>query len=343
MSKKAVVTGAGGFIGFHMVRYLKAQGYFVRGVDVKEPEFAPTDADEFQVADLRFIENCVQCVDGMDEVYQLAADMGGIGYITSFHAEVARNNALINAHMVGAAADAKVSKYFFSSTACIYPTYLQEDPDVTPLKEADAYPAQPEEGYGWEKLFAEKLCQYYTDEGKLDTRVARFHNVYGPLGTYAGGREKAPAALSRKIAMAQDGDEIEVWGDGEQTRSFMYIDDCVEGIHRITQSECSEPLNLGTDELISVNGLVELIASIAGKEIRMKHNLDRPQGVRGRNSDNDLLRRTLGWEPLTLLANGLIPTYDWIKEQVATQVKVIDLTPEVLEPTPSLEPGLAHA
>lgn len=343
MSKKAVVTGAGGFIGFHMVRYLKAQGYFVRGVDVKEPEFAPTDADEFQVADLRFIENCVQCVDGMDEVYQLAADMGGIGYITSFHADVARNNTLINAHMLGAAADQKVSRYFFSSTACIYPTYLQEDPDVTPLKEADAYPAQPEEGYGWEKLFAEKLCQYYTDEGKLDTRIARFHNVYGPLGTYAGGREKAPAALSRKIAMAQDGDEIEVWGDGEQTRSFMYIDDCVEGIHRITQSECSEPLNLGTDELISVNGLVDLIASIAGKEIHKKHNLDRPQGVRGRNSDNDLLRRTLGWEPLTLLANGLIPTYDWIKEQVATQVKVIDLTTETREATVSLEPGLAHA
>jgi GDP-D-mannose 3', 5'-epimerase len=225
----------------------------------------------------------------------------------------------------------------------VYPVYLQEDADVTALKEADAYPAQPEEGYGWEKLFAEKLCQYYTDEGKLDTRIARFHNVYGPLGTYAGGREKAPAALSRKIAMAQDGDEIEVWGDGEQTRSFMYIDDCVEGIHRITQSSYSEPLNLGTDELISVNGLVDLIASIAGKEILKRHNLDRPQGVRGRNSDNDLLRRTLGWEPLTMLANGLVPTYGWIKDQVATEVKVIDLTTETRETTLSLEPGLAHA
>jgi len=343
MSKKAVVTGAGGFIGFHMVRFLKAHGYFVRGVDIKEPEFAPTDADEFQVADLRLIENCVRCVEGMDEVYQLAADMGGIGYITSFHADVARNNALINAHMVGAAADEKISKFFFSSTACVYPVYLQEDADVTALKEADAYPAQPEEGYGWEKLFAEKLCQYYTDERKLDTRIARFHNVYGPLGTYAGGREKAPAALSRKIAMAQDGDEIEVWGDGEQTRSFMYIDDCVEGIHRITQSSYSEPLNLGTDELISVNGLVDLIASIAGKEILKNHNLDRPQGVRGRNSDNDLLRRTLGWEPLTMLGTGLVPTYEWIKDQVATQVKVIDLTTDTRERTASLEPGLAHA
>ena len=343
MSKRAVVTGAGGFIGFHMVRYLKAQGYFVRGVDIVEPEFAPSDADEFEIADLRLVENCVRSVAGMDEVYQLAADMGGIGYITAVRADVARNNALINAHMIGAAADQDVSRYFFSSTACIYPVFLQEDPDVAGLKEADAYPAQPEEGYGWEKLFAEKLCQYYTEEGKLDTRIARFHNVYGPLGTYEGGREKAPAALSRKIAMANDGDEIEVWGDGEQTRSFMYIDDCVEGIHRITQSEYSDPLNLGTDELISVNDLVDLIASIAGKKIGKKHNLDRPQGVRGRNSDNDLLRHTLGWEPRTALAEGLVPTYAWIKEQIAAEVKVIDLTTGELAPAPALEPGLAHA
>jgi GDP-D-mannose 3',5'-epimerase len=343
MSRRAVVTGAGGFIGFHMVRYLKAQGYYVRGVDIVEPEFAPSDADEFEIADLRLVENCIRCVNGMDEVYQLAADMGGIGYITSVRADVARNNALINAHMIGAAADQKVSRYFFSSTACIYPVFLQDDPDVAGLKETDAYPAQPEEGYGWEKLFAEKLCEYYTEEGKLDTRIARFHNVYGPLGTYAGGREKAPAALSRKIAMANDGDEIEVWGDGEQTRSFMYIDDCVEGIHRITQSEHSDPLNLGTDELISVNGLVDLIASIAGKKIGKKHNLDRPQGVRGRNSDNDLLRHTLGWEPRIALAEGLVPTYAWIKEQVATAVKVIDLTSGEQAPAPALEPGLAHA
>ena len=337
MRKTAVVAGAGGFIGFHMVRYLKAEGYHVRAVDVKMPEFAPSDADEFLLADLRLVEACERSVNGMDEVYQLAADMGGIGYITANRAEVARNNTLINAHMIGAAAAAGVSKYFFSSTACVYPDYRQGEADVVALKEEHAYPAAPEEGYGWEKLFAEKLCQYYTEEGKLATSVARFHNVYGPLGTYIGGREKAPAALSRKIAMAEDGDQIEVWGDGEQTRSFMYVDDCVEGIYRMTQSGCADPLNLGSDELVSVNGLVDLIASIANKDIKKKHNLEMPQGVRGRNSDNAMLRRILGWEPGTTLAEGLRPTYAWINDQIA-KTRIIDLTAERTS-----EPGMAHA
>jgi GDP-D-mannose 3', 5'-epimerase len=242
--------------------------------------------------------------------------MGGIGYITAFHADVARNNVLINAHMLQAAAENQVSRYFYASSACIYPMYRQESPDVTPLKEEDAYPADPEEGYGWEKLYAEKLCQYYTEEGKLDTRVARFHNIYGPVGTYDGGREKAPAAICRKVALADDGDEIEVWGDGAQTRSFTYVDDCVEGIHRITSSDHHQPLNLGTDRLVTVDELVQLVADAAGKAIRVRHDTSKPQGVRGRNSDNTRLREVLGWEPQTSLEDGLARTYRWIAAQL---------------------------
>jgi GDP-D-mannose 3',5'-epimerase len=312
MNERAVVAGAGGFIGHHLVKYLKANGYWVRGVDVKMPEYGETDADEFQVADLREYERCLDATRDVDEVYQLAADMGGIGYITEFRADVARNNVLINAHMLEAARRSEVRRYFYSSSACIYPMYLQHEPEVTPLKEEDAYPAEPEEGYGWEKLYAEKLCQYYTDEGKVDTRVARFHNIYGPLGTYEGGREKAPAAISRKVALAADGDEIEIWGDGQQTRSFTYVDDCVEGIHRLMRSEHSAPLNLGTDRLITVDGLVDLVSHIAGKSLVKKHDTSQPQGVRGRNSDNTLLREVLGWEPGTSLEDGLTDTYRWI-------------------------------
>lgn len=312
MSERAVVAGAGGFIGHHLVKYLKANGYWVRGVDVKLPEYEPSDADEFQVADLREYEHCARATADVDEVYQLAADMGGIGYITAFHADVARNNVLINAHMLEAAHQAGVGRYFYSSSACIYPMYLQHEPEVTPLKEEDAYPAEPEEGYGWEKLYAEKLCQYYTDEGKVDTRVARFHNIYGPLGTYEGGREKAPAAISRKVALAADGDEIEIWGDGQQTRSFTYVDDCVEGIHRLMRSDHAAPLNLGTDRLITVDGLVDLVAGIAGKTLVKRHDTSQPQGVRGRNSDNTRLREVLGWEPGTSLEDGLAETYRWI-------------------------------
>jgi GDP-D-mannose 3',5'-epimerase len=314
--KRAVVTGAGGFIGHHMVRWLKGEGYFVRGVDLKEPEYEASDADEFELLDLRLWENCLTAVRGGGEIYQLAADMGGIGYISANHADVARNNVLINAHMLEAARQQGADRYFYSSSACIYPMYLQTSPEVTPLREEDAYPADPEEGYGWEKLYAEKLCQYYSDEGKLDTRVARFHNIYGPLGTYDGGREKAPAAISRKVALAPDGGTIEVWGDGKQTRSFTYVDDCVEGIFRITHSNHPEPVNLGTDVLISVDDLVDLVADVAGKSLVKKHDLSKPQGVRGRNSDNGRLREVLGWEPGTSLRDGLTKTYEWIESHL---------------------------
>jgi GDP-D-mannose 3', 5'-epimerase len=314
--KRAVVTGAGGFIGHHMVRWLKGEGYFVRGVDIKEPEYEPTLADEFELLDLRGWNECLTATRGGGEIYQLAADMGGIGYISANHADVARNNVLINAHMLEAARHNGASHYFYSSSACIYPMYLQRSPEVTPLREEDAYPADPEEGYGWEKLYAEKMCQYYSQEGKLRTSIARFHNIYGPLGTYEGGREKAPAALSRKIALAHDGDTIEVWGDGKQTRSFTFVDDCVEGIFRITHSDHSDPLNLGTDVLVSVDELVDLISGIAEKNIVKKHDVSKPQGVRGRNSDNSKLREVLGWEPSTSLHDGLTQTYRWIESQL---------------------------
>jgi nucleoside-diphosphate-sugar epimerase len=310
------VTGAGGFIGHHLVRYLKDEGYWVRGVDIKAPEYEASAADEFDVLDLREQRNCLAATHGVHEVYQLAADMGGIGYITAFHADVARNNVLINAHMLEASHTNEVDRYFFSSSACIYPMYRQTDPDVTPLREEDAYPADPEEGYGWEKLYAEKLCQYYREEQKVRTTVARFHNIYGPLGTYEGGREKAPAAICRKVALTPEGGEIEVWGDGAQTRSFTYVDDCVEGIHRIARSDHPYPLNLGTDELISVDDLVDLISRIAGKRFVNRHDLTKPQGVRGRNSDNSRLRDVLGWEPPTPLMDGLRDTYRWIESQL---------------------------
>lgn len=316
-NRRALVAGAGGFIGHHMVRHLKGKGYWVRGVDIKEPEYEPSQADEFMVLDLRKEDNCLEATRDIHEVYQLAADMGGIGYITANHADVAVNNVLINAHMLQAAFANDATRYFYSSSACIYPMYMQKSPEIGGLKEEDAYPADPEEGYGWEKLYAEKLCQYYDEEGKLPTRVARFHNIYGPLGTYDGGREKAPAAISRKVAMAEDGGEIEVWGDGLQTRSFTYVDDCVEGIYRIMQSDHSSPLNLGTDELISVNDLVDLIAKLGGKSLTKRHDTSKPQGVRGRNSDNTQLRSVLGWEPATTLEQGLTKTYKWIESQVA--------------------------
>ena len=318
-AKTALIAGGGGFIGHHMIKYLKERGYWVRGVDIKEPEYEATSADDFKVLDLRRWENCLEATKDIAEVYQLAADMGGIGYITGNHADVARNNILINAHMLDAAHQNGASRYFYSSSACIYPLYRQNTPDIGGLKEEDAYPADPEEGYGWEKLYAEKLCQYYDEEGRLPTRVARFHNIYGPLGTYDGGREKAPAAISRKVALVEDGGEIEVWGDGLQTRSFTYIDDCVEGIYRIMHSDRAAPLNLGTDVLIGINDLVDLVAKIAGKQIQKRNDVSKPQGVRGRNSDNTRLREVLGWEPQTTLEDGLKATYEWISAQLATR------------------------
>lgn len=313
---RVLVTGAGGFIGHHLVKYLVKKGYWVRAVDIKAPEYESTAAHEFELLDLRKFDQGLIATRGVEQVYHLAADMGGIGYITAAHAEITRNNTMINVHTIEAARLNGVKRFLFSSSACIYPQYLQKDPDVKPLKEADAYPADAEEGYGWEKLFMEKMCQYFTEDFGLETRVVRFHNVYGPLGTYDGGKEKAPAAVCRKLARIDESGEVEVWGDGLQTRSFMYVDDCVEGIYRLMQSTCREPLNLGTDELITVNGLFDLVAKIAGKRIQKQHDLSKPQGVRGRNSDNTRLREVLGWEPSILLRDGLVPTYRWIEEQV---------------------------
>jgi nucleoside-diphosphate-sugar epimerase len=255
-------------------------------------------------------------VEGVEQVYHLAADMGGIGYISSSHAAIARNDILINTHMLEAAHQAGIKHFLFSSSACVYPDYRQEDADVVALKEEYAHPAAPEEGYGWEKLFTEKLCQYYYEDFGMETRVARFHNVYGPLGTYDGGKEKAPAAISRKIALANRFDEIEIWGDGEQTRSFMYVSDCVEGVYRLMHSEVREPLNVGTEELVTINELVDIISGIAGKSISKRHDLSKPQGVRGRNSDNVMIREKLGWEPRTPLAVGLRDTYAWIESEL---------------------------
>jgi GDP-D-mannose 3', 5'-epimerase len=271
------------------------------------------------IADLRNYSECLMVTKKIDEIYHLAADMGGIGYITSSHAEIAINNTLINAHTLQAARKNGAKRFLFSSSACVYPQYRQEDPDVVPLKEDEAFPAEPEEGYGLEKLYMEKLCQYFAEDWGFATRVVRFHNVYGPLGTYDGGREKAPAAICRKVAALANHDEIEIWGDGKQTRSFMYIDDCVEGIYRIMRSDYAAPLNLGTDELISIDGLVDLVSSIAGKILVKRHDTSRPQGVRGRNSDNSRLREVLGWEPKTPLRQGLIPTYRWIEQCVSNQ------------------------
>ena len=313
---RILVTGAGGFIGHHLVTCLKQRAHWVRGVDIKRPEFAESDADAFELLDLRRWDNCLQATRGVDAVYALAADMGGMGYLSSHHARVLRNNALINLHTLDAARVNGVGRYLFSSSACVYPEFLQTSTDVAPLKESDAYPAAPQDAYGWEKLISERALAYYSDEYGIETRTVRFHNIYGPLGTFDGGREKAPAALCRKVAMAPEGGRIEIWGDGLQTRSFCYIDDCVEGLERVMRSDHAGPLNLGSDQMVTIDALARLIIGISGKRDISLDHIDGPQGVRGRNSDNTRLREVLGWAPSTRIEDGLVPTYRWIEEMV---------------------------
>ena len=316
-SARVLVTGAGGFIGHHLVTYLKERGYWVRGADLKHPEFAASDADEFLLVDLRRWPDCLEATAGCDEVYALAADMGGMGFISCHHAEILHNNLLISTHTLDAARKNGVKRYLYTSSACIYPEYRQTSTDVTPLREEDAYPAEPQDAYGWEKLVTERLCMHYREQYGLETRTVRFHNIFGPLGTWEGGREKAPAAMCRKVAVAKlTGDPVvEIWGDGEQTRSFCYIDDCVEGIYRLMRSDHADPLNLGQDRLISINQLADMVAAAADVSITKRH-VTGPQGVRGRNSDNTRLRAVLGWEPQISLEEGIARTYEWIEGQI---------------------------
>jgi nucleoside-diphosphate-sugar epimerase len=318
-SNDVLVAGAGGFIGGHLARTLIEQGVRVRCVDIKpldEWHQIPSDVEALQL-DLTKLPDCVEAVDGMNAVYMLAADMGGMGFIETHKAECMLS-VLTSTHMLLAARDAGVDRYFYSSSACVYAADKQVDADVTALKESDAYPAMPEDGYGWEKLFTERMCWHFYEDFGLQTRVARYHNVYGPVGTYEGGREKAPAALSRKIAAAalSGNHEIEIWGDGEQTRSFMYVDDCVEGTIRIAHGESAVPVNLGSSELVSINQMVGILEDIAGIKVKRNYILDAPLGVRGRNSDNALIQEVYGWEPSTRLADGLAKTYRWIYEQM---------------------------
>jgi nucleoside-diphosphate-sugar epimerase len=315
--KRILVNGAGGFIGGHLVKRLKREGFWVRGVDLKEHEFSTSAADEFIVGDLRDPGLVAAAVTDIDEVYQLAADMGGAGYIfTGEHdAQVMHNSATINLNTLELGQRAGIRKFFYSSSACIYPEYNQRDPNNPKCSEDSAYPAAPDSEYGWEKLFSERLYLSYMRNYGVEVRVARFHNIFGPEGTWCGGREKAPAAVCRKVAEASDGGEIEIWGDGEQTRSFLYIDECLEGVLRLMESDFTGPVNIGSEEMVTINRLVELVAGIAGKKVSIRH-IPGPLGVRGRNSDNRLIEEKLGWKPSQSLQAGLEKTYRWIDTQV---------------------------
>lgn len=314
--RRALVCGAGGFIGSHLVKRLKREGFWVRGADLKLPEFARTEADEFIKGDLRNAAICRDAVAGMDDVYQLAADMGGAGYVFSgaHDAAIMHSSALINLNMIQAAVAQRVRRIFYSSSACIYPAHNQADPENPNCAEDSAYPAAPDSEYGWEKLFSERLYLAYHRNTGIAVRIARFHNVFGPEGTWDGGREKAPAAICRKVAQAPDGGEIEIWGDGRQTRSFLYIDECIEGVRRLVESELIEPVNIGSDEMVTIDELVGMAMRIAGKRLKLRH-VPGPLGVRGRNSDNRLIREKLGWAPTQPLIEGMRSTYEWIAAQ----------------------------
>lgn len=316
--KKALVCGAGGFIGGHLVKRLKSEGYWVRGVDIKHHEYNNNESDDFQIGDLTDPRACEKAIEGgFDEVYQLAADMGGAGYIFTGEndAAVMHNSALCNLNMLHAAANAGVKKIFYSSSACIYPERNQLDPSNPMCTEDSAYPAAPDSEYGWEKLFSERLYSSYQRNVGIEVKVARFHNIFGPQGTWTGGREKAPAAICRKVAEAEKGGTIEIWGDGKQTRSFLYIDECLEGVRRLMESDFSGPVNIGSEEMISINDFAKMVADISNKSIQIK-NIPGPEGVRGRNSDNTLLNEKLGWMPSLKLRDGVQKTYDWIVSEM---------------------------
>ncbi|MBW1981241.1 MAG: NAD-dependent epimerase/dehydratase family protein [Deltaproteobacteria bacterium] len=316
--KKALVCGAGGFIGNHLVKRLKKEGFWVRGVDLKYPEFADTLADDFVIGDLRDPQLCITIVDQrFDEVYQLAADMGGAGYVFTGEndADVMHNSAMINLNMLEACYRTNARKIFYSSSACVYPEYNQMDPSNPNCSEDSVYPAEPDSEYGWEKLFSERMYLAFQRNYGLEVRIARYHNIFGPEGSWCDGREKAPAAICRKVAEAPDGGEIEIWGDGEQTRSFLYIDECLEGTIRFMRSDFAGPVNIGSEEMVSINQLADLIMTIAGKKLTKKH-IEGPLGVRGRNSDNRLIYKKLGWKPSQPLEVGLRKTYTWIEDQV---------------------------
>lgn len=319
--KRAVVCGAGGFIGSHLVKRLKSEGFWVRGVDLKYPEYSPTAADDFIMGDLRDVAVCQRVFDQpFDQVYQLAADMGGAGYIFTGEndADVMHNSATINLNVLDTCLKRNIRHIFYSSSACMYPEHNQLDPDNPNCEESSAYPANPDSEYGWEKLFSERLYLAYSRNYGFKVRVARYHNIFGPEGTWQGGKEKAPAAFCRKVALAEDGGCIEMWGDGEQTRSFLYIDECIEGTRRLMESDFEGPVNIGSDEMVSINDLAAMTMQVAGKRMEINH-IPGPLGVRGRNSHNTLIEEKLGWKPSTRLEDGIRETYRWIKSQVDAQ------------------------